>query len=240
MQLLCRQRRLEPKLKSEGCACHPIRASNALLSAQPACAGANTHNLVWYIGEQASSSAMTLPVGPYPSPSKSSGSPAKHKSLEDVYNSPAASPALAARHEARRPLDPSRDAEAATQLQHRLCTRPNAAGSSAVAVSDGDTDDDDDAPLISCVKPGVVMVDSSTQSPAGSSATSSGGVIEVVAEWNTPTSTSLPAGAAVTSPNSCSAAAKRHILSQDSIPSQVCSLTSCALLSANETCFPRQ
>ena len=156
-----------------------------------------------------------------------------------MYNSPEASPALAARHEARRPLNPSRDTEAATQLQLRLCSNPHAAASSAVDVPDSDTDDDD-VPLISCVKPGHVTVESSTQSPAGSSATSSEGDIEVLAEWNTPPSASLPAGAVVTSPRSCSAAAGRHSLSQDFSPPQVCSLTSRALPSTHDTCFPRQ
>ena len=169
---------------------------------------------------------MTLPLGFYPLPSKSSGSSAKRRSLEDVYNSPEASPALAAQHEARRPLDAAMDAAAAKQLQRRLCARPHAALShSSVAVSDGDTDDDDDVPHISCIKPGHVTVLSSAQSPAGSSATSSGGDIEVLAEWETPPSASLPAGAAVTSPRSCSAAAGRQSSSPDFSPPQVCSLT---------------
>ena len=141
-----------------------------------------------------------------------------------MYNSPEASPALAAQHEARRPLDPASNAEAASQLQRRLCASPHTAVSRSVYVSDGDSDDDDDVPHISCIKPGHVTVPSSTPSPAGSSATSSGGDVEVLAEWETPPSALLSAGAAVTPPKSCSAAAEDHGLSQDFSSPQVCSL----------------
>ena len=155
-----------------------------------------------------------------------------------MYNSPEASPALAAQHEARRPLDPATDAEAATQLQRRLCASPLAAAPSAVDVSDSDTDDDE--PLISCIKPGHVTLLSSAQSPAGSSATSSEGDVEVLAEWETPPGASLPAGAVVTSPKSCSAAAGRQSSSLDLSTPQVCSLTCSALPAAENTCFPRR
>ena len=215
----------------------PSQSSLDCIAISPASdAGASTHNLVWCADHKGSTSPMTLPLGFYPLPSsKSSGSSAKRRSLEDVYNSPEASPALAAQHEARRPLDPAMDAEAATQLQRRLCASPLAAAPSAVNVSDSDTDDDE--PLISCIKPGHVTLVSSAHSPAGSSATSSGGDVEVLAEWETPPSASLPAGAVVTSPESCSAAAGRNSLPQDSDPPQVCNLISCAFPSTNDTCL---
>ena len=209
-----------------------------MLSTQPADVGASTHNLVWFTEYKAISSPMTLPLGFFPLASKASGSSAKRRSIEDVYSSPAASPALAARHEAGCPLDPGRGAEVAMQLQKRLCATPLAAAPSAVNVSDSDTDDDD--PLISYVKPGHVTDKSSAQSPAGSSATSSGGDVEVLAEWETPPSTSLPAGAAGTGPKSCSEATGSHSLSPDVSHPQVCSRNSCALPPFHDTCFPHQ